>query len=98
MTNLYEQIKMVNKKLEKLAALGEDANPMSIEHWENVKLNLEVEFRKQLKKDTIEDLENTYSQLSDKWKEHFQYDYEDRFETSLGNLELVIENMANRIG
>lgn len=46
MENLNEQLEMVNKKLAKLEALGEDANPMSVEHWEKVKNNLVVQIQK----------------------------------------------------
>lgn len=46
LTELNEQLEMVNKKLSKLEALGEDANQMSVEHWENVKLNLVVQIQK----------------------------------------------------
>ena len=46
MENLNAQLEMVNKKLAKLEALGEDANPMSVEHWEAVKNNLVVQIQK----------------------------------------------------
>lgn len=47
MKNLNEQLEMVNKKLAKLESLGEDANPMSIEHWEKIKLELVVQIQKE---------------------------------------------------
>jgi hypothetical protein len=44
--NLNDQLEMVNKKLARLEALGEDANPMSVEFWEKAKLNLIVQIQK----------------------------------------------------
>jgi hypothetical protein len=39
-SELIHHLEIVQKKLDRLAADGDDANPMAIEHWENVKMKL----------------------------------------------------------
>lgn len=53
MKHLKEQLEMVNSKLAKLEALGEDANPMSVAHWENVKNDLVVQIQKSEKSKNV---------------------------------------------
>jgi hypothetical protein len=39
-TEMQNHLDIINKKLARLEADGEDANPMSIEHWEEKRLEL----------------------------------------------------------